>query len=282
MNAPTEIPTGEGFIKWVRSPEAEQLLDDPYAFTLLAIIARRANRHATPNRAGLGYGQAFIGDCEKRRMSEKEYRCAKQRLEKLGLATFEGIRGWGTVATISNERVFSFRDARKQPKKGDFKGDLFSGEKTPDGAISGANSGRKQGELTANNGEQRTEKGEDKTLAADAAESASNSSMERERNPHIDALAQAEGIPLDEIGAAGARLGAALKVIRKSKKDVTPEEILRRAKNYPLHFPNVEASLTANALAKHWGKCHAAPNGAARTDYETDMARMGFSKEEML
>lgn len=81
---------------------------------------------------------------------------------------------------------------------------------------------------------------------------------QRPRNLVMDELATVAGIPLNEIGAAVAkRLQAVISTIKQSTPDVTPEEIRRRAANYRTHMR--DANLTAEALAKHWGLCHA-PN----------------------
>jgi hypothetical protein len=56
-------------------------------------------------------------------------------------------------------------------------------------------------------------------------------------------------------------VGVALAEIRKVTPAVTPEEIQRRARNYPTHFS--DAALTAPALAKHWARCdRPAANGS--------------------
>lgn len=87
-------------------------------------------------------------------------------------------------------------------------------------------------------------------------------SQPRERNPLFDSLCLVEGIPLGEVGDAGGRIGKALASIRRITPEVTSEEISRRGRNYQSHFSG--AVLTATALAKHWGKCHAGnSNGSA-------------------
>lgn len=71
----------------------------------------------------------------------------------------------------------------------------------------------------------------------------------------MDAIATACGIPLSEIGATVAkRLQKVIKAIRESTPEVTPEEIMRRARNYPTHMDS--AVLTPEALAKHWATCN--------------------------
>jgi hypothetical protein len=49
------------------------------------------------------------------------------------------------------------------------------------------------------------------------------------------------------------KVASALAEITTASPEVTPEEIHRRAKNYPSHFRN--AALTAKALAAHWSLC---------------------------
>ena len=93
----------------------------------------------------------------------------------------------------------------------------------------------------------------------------------RERNAQFDALLEIEGIPQNEIGASGGRIATALKNIRLSTPEVTPEEIRQRAENYRSHFEG--AAVTATALAKHWGKCHEANTIPSRRNTK----RAGFA-----
>jgi len=106
-----------GFIKLQRTQETYDLMRDRNAFHLLSIIAIRARFSAQPSHDGVTFGQAFLGDVKAYGMSEKEYRCAKARLEKWGFASFKGSAK-GTVATLSDSRVFSIRDERNMAKKG--------------------------------------------------------------------------------------------------------------------------------------------------------------------
>jgi hypothetical protein len=77
------------------------------------------------------------------------------------------------------------------------------------------------------------------------------------RNLVMDELARVGGIPLNEIGAAVAkRLQKVISAIKESTPDVTPGEVAQRALNYRSHFPDTRC--TPEALAKHWGTCHAA------------------------
>ena len=75
----------------------------------------------------------------------------------------------------------------------------------------------------------------------------------RAQDEVFNALCLIEGSNPAEIGASGGRIAKCLKMIRASTPDVTPEEIRRRAANYPRQFK--DAMLTADALAKWWAKC---------------------------
>lgn len=130
-----------GFLKLQRSVTAEELLKDPSAFVLLTLIAMRARWSEEPSIAGLSYGQAHIGDWKTIGLTEKQYRCAKQRLARAGLARFDSTRR-GTVATLTDSRVFSLRDERDASasvleqggRRGGQKGGRNSEEKSQIGA----------------------------------------------------------------------------------------------------------------------------------------------------
>lgn len=103
-----------GFVMLMRSDETRELLRDPKAFVLLTQIAYRARWSDSLSVDNLKPGQALIGDHRACGLTEKEYRNAKDRLEKWNLATFQGANK-GTVATLSDARVF---DIRATPKGG--------------------------------------------------------------------------------------------------------------------------------------------------------------------
>ena len=85
----------------------------------------------------------------------------------------------------------------------------------------------------------------------------------RTRDPLFDALAAVSGADPREMTEAAARAcGVALAEIRKVAPNLTPEEIARRAANYPTHFG--DAALTPSALAKHWATCNATRVSLAR------------------
>lgn len=96
----------------------------------------------------------------------------------------------------------------------------------------------------------------------------------RERNLLMDALAAFEDIPASEIAGNGSRLSKAIKAIRASTPDVTPDEIRRRAANYETHFPGLNRSATG--LAKWWSKCHAPKDGVEPRSAEAEARLNAF------
>ncbi len=96
---------GRSFIKLLRAEDTFELLQDSNAFSLLTMVALRAKRTGGISLLDLKAGQALVGDLEKLGMTEGQYRAAKKRLERLGLATFMGTRK-GTIATLSNDMIF--------------------------------------------------------------------------------------------------------------------------------------------------------------------------------
>lgn len=143
-----------GFLKLMRSAITAQLEGDMRAQHLLFVIGRRARWSRTPSLDGLQYGQAYVGDFRSIDMSEKEYRCAKTRLQKWGLVSFEGTSR-GTIATLLDDRVFSLSDDRKNEKwggqEGGREGDQISEEKLLFGADSTATISRTKGGQGATN-----------------------------------------------------------------------------------------------------------------------------------
>lgn len=102
-----------GYIKFVRSPESEELIRDPKAFALLASIAFRARW-----RSGLGVddvqlGEALIGDFHRAGMTRGEYREATKRLCKYRLATFRTTNR-GTFAKLASSKVFDLNAGSPQ------------------------------------------------------------------------------------------------------------------------------------------------------------------------
>ena len=104
-----------------------ELLKDPKAFTLLACIALRVNLHEETNAVGLQQYEAYVSaKCVG--LTDKEFRCAKKRLERAGLVawnkTKKGAR-IGSIATVLNADVFGvsiLNGANKQANNGAEKG----------------------------------------------------------------------------------------------------------------------------------------------------------------
>lgn len=95
-----------GFIKLMKTHDAGELMEGyPNAYRLLSIIAWRAKRRPGFNRHGLEIGEALIGDFNRYKMTEQQYRTAKRILETNGFATFRPTNK-GTIATIVDSRVY--------------------------------------------------------------------------------------------------------------------------------------------------------------------------------
>lgn len=99
-----------GFIKYMRSEEAEFLLSHPTANHLLMVMAARARRTDHPMN-GLKSGQCFLGDYSAIGMTERQYRTAKKQLEKWNLASFKGTNK-GTVGTLLNTKVYDINETQ--------------------------------------------------------------------------------------------------------------------------------------------------------------------------
>lgn len=121
-----------------------ELLRFPNALHLLTVIAFRARFTDEENLEGLRFGQAFIGDHDAYGLSRTEDRNARRRLEKWGLAHFEGSPK-GTVATLLDSRAFSLTDERDGVKTSHLKShqlsQRFSEVNPKNGANVGANVG---------------------------------------------------------------------------------------------------------------------------------------------
>lgn len=94
----------EGYIMLRRGDAARELLRDANAFILLAVIALRAKQTSGFSVHGLEIGQALIGDFKAYGLTEGQYRAAKVRLKRYGLADFKGTNK-GTVATLLNNAI---------------------------------------------------------------------------------------------------------------------------------------------------------------------------------
>lgn len=90
-----------------RTSEVEELMRYPISFALLTQIALRAIRtiRSQFNPYDLRPGEALVGDHRSIGATKQQYRTAKARLQKWGLATFRATPR-GTIARITNLRVF--------------------------------------------------------------------------------------------------------------------------------------------------------------------------------
>jgi hypothetical protein len=95
----------DSYVMFVRSPESAEVLRDPPAFTLLALIAIRARWHSGLSVHGLEVGEALIGDYRTAGLKRGQYREATRRLAKYGLATFRTTNK-GTIARLTSSLVF--------------------------------------------------------------------------------------------------------------------------------------------------------------------------------
>jgi hypothetical protein len=102
-----------GFVKLGRGEATWELLEDHNAFVLLTVVALRARRTGGFNRHGLQIGQALIGDYEAYGLSRQEYRSAKVRLQRYGLAAFKPTPR-GTIATLLDQTIYDINAATEQ------------------------------------------------------------------------------------------------------------------------------------------------------------------------
>lgn len=108
-----------GFIKLMRSEQAEELAKHPNESNLLLIIAYRARRTNIFDNYDLKAGEALLGDYENYGLTERGYRTAKEKLEKWGLATFRTTNK-GTIAKLVDNSVYDInvtteRRAERRP-----------------------------------------------------------------------------------------------------------------------------------------------------------------------
>ena len=126
MNEPTNRDSqSRGWFKAWRSDDALELLRaNKNAFLLLYVIAYRAQWKQGFNRYNLQRGQALLGDHENYSLTAREYRTAKQNLQKWGFATFK-TTSRGTVATLNGTSTFQFSaaTATSKPTRGRRAGD---------------------------------------------------------------------------------------------------------------------------------------------------------------
>ena len=257
----------DGFLMLRRTEVTDTLLADMPALHLLTVIGLRARYSAAPSVHGLTFGQAMIGDWEKIGMTQKEYRCAKQRLAAFGLASFKG-KSKGTVATLLDQRVFNLGDDRKEAKQGEQKGeqegDPFSEVKTEERASEGRAQGRTRGELGATNNKGIRKEpilapnGESELFKLPAQPIAPVSKVRR-RDPLLEVLAALDGSDISQVTPSGwLAAAAALKDIQTVAPTVTPEQLQLRVRHYRQIYPSTGAQ-TPRGLAKHWAKCEHPP-----------------------
>ena len=99
-----------GFIKLMRSDEAKELLEnEPNCFLILNLIAYRAKRTNAFSALDLKIGEALLGDNGACGLTSRNYRTAKEKLQKWGFATFKTTNK-GTIAKLVDNRVFDINE----------------------------------------------------------------------------------------------------------------------------------------------------------------------------
>jgi hypothetical protein len=252
-----------GFIKLQRNRVTKELLADRNAFHLLTVIAYRARFSDEPNLEDLRFGEALIGDHDNYGLSRQEERSARARLEKYGLAEFRPVSR-GTVASLTDSRIYSLRDERRSPKSNH----QFSEEISPKPTNSQPPANHQP---TTNQYVQQDRRTESCVAPASpsVAEKTGKPRNLRPRDPLLAALAAVDGSdPAQVTGTAWSGIARALAEIKAVCVDVTEAEIRRRAANYRLHYPN--AAITPHALAKHWALADKSPSHRA-----TEPVRLG-------
>lgn len=109
MDKPLPTERGLGFVRMVRTPETLELVRDPHAFTLLALIALRARWREGFSVHSLKPGEALIGDFKTLGMKRGAYREATKRLATWGFATFRTTNK-GTIATLTSSTIFDLSE----------------------------------------------------------------------------------------------------------------------------------------------------------------------------
>lgn len=94
----------DGFIKYLRSEEAQHLHCNKNANHLLNIIAYRASRNGNPVKK-VKPGEALIGDFKSIGLTRQEYRTAVDNLTKWGYITTKTTNA-GTIARLCNSKVY--------------------------------------------------------------------------------------------------------------------------------------------------------------------------------
>lgn len=113
------------FIKFLRTPESFDILKNPNALSLLALIALRARRTSSIIY-GLEPGEALIGDYKSCGLTEQKYRTAKKNLEKWEIITTRATNK-GTIAKLINTDVF---DVNSEPDNGQVNETITTDQRT--------------------------------------------------------------------------------------------------------------------------------------------------------
>ena len=103
---PTAAPSTSWFKAYRNSDAWELWKANRCAFFLLYAIADRAQWSTKFNKHNLAPGEALLGDIDKLGMSAREYRTAKQNLQKWRFATFKTTNA-GTIAKLTHTGIFS-------------------------------------------------------------------------------------------------------------------------------------------------------------------------------
>ncbi len=104
-----------GFVKLMRTDEANELMLDGPAFILLSKIALRARRTDKNSLIKLDIGEALIGDFKSYGLTRQQYRSAVERLKSNRLITTKTTNR-GTIAKILDVRVYDInKEESNQP-----------------------------------------------------------------------------------------------------------------------------------------------------------------------
>src|SRR5438046_778398 len=93
-----------------------ELLRDPHAFALLALIAQRARWRTLLSPDGLEIGEAMLGDCENFGMSRAIYRNRLKKLSKWNQITTRRTNK-GTIAKLISSLVFDINQTAKDQRE---------------------------------------------------------------------------------------------------------------------------------------------------------------------
>ena len=101
----SQLSSKHGFIKFNRSENSTELLKNPHAFTLLALISLRARWRKTINVNKLQPGEALLGDHSACGLTRAKYRAALSNLEEWKLITTRKSNR-GTIAKLIDPSIF--------------------------------------------------------------------------------------------------------------------------------------------------------------------------------